>query len=157
MTRKKATPAPAPAAIPQSHANMDDVMALLGGLMQRVDALQAETGQARVYTPPPLSPDIIAAIEAQAQDVQAAHDALNEIVTFQVDQLFVFDGDPDSPGQEHYAHQDWDRDAHCDANGVADVLDEAGDPIIISGDRFLCPRVTAMGLVKARVGRIVPV
>jgi hypothetical protein len=151
------TPASQPAATQSAApaASLDDVMALLTGLSRRVDSMQEEGGTQRTLPPPELSEEMLAAIREQQEAEAAAHAELTAPVVFEVDVLFSFDGDPETEGQEHYAPESFDLAAHCEANGVEALIDEAGEPITIAGSRFTCPRVTAIGLEKARVGKIV--
>jgi hypothetical protein len=87
-------------------------------------------------------------------DLLSSEHAHNDMVVFQVSGLLSFDGNPDTPGMEYYAPDDFDEAAHCAANGIDALVDGDGNPVKIEGSWFECPRITAKAMERAKLGRI---
>ena len=87
-------------------------------------------------------------------DLSASEHAHNELVIFQVSGLMSWDGNPDTPGNEYYAPDDFDEEAHCAKNGVDALVDGDGNPEKIEGSWFEAPRITAETLERAKLGTI---
>lgn len=121
-------------------------------ILARLDAIEAAQA----------APGVAAAVDAGEQPGEAPivdvppppeAETHNELVTVEVTGLLAWDGNPDTEGAELYAP----------AFGVLteeqrEGLYEAGlddDAIERLPSRFTCPRITAEGLVKARLVTII--
>jgi hypothetical protein len=132
---------------------------LLTALIAKVDALETRV-QA---TQAPDEPEQGIAFETGPLPEEAGEAPHNAAVTFVVSGLMQWDGDPETEGAEFYAPKGFDVEAHKKANGIDPdglhsglLCDGDGNPLpSITGDRFICPLITAQELAKRKMGRIV--
>lgn len=92
--------------------------------------------------------------ETLPTDLSASEHEHNALVRFHVSCLFSWDGNPETPGMEYYAPTEFDAAAHCKANGVDELVDGNGDPVVIAGTSFLVERIHAEAWQKQKLGTI---
>jgi hypothetical protein len=103
---------------------------------QRISALEAE----------------VDALDERVDTIEDAIEPQNEIVTFVVNQIMAFDGNPETVGNEYYMPTGFDLAAHAAANGAQD-----GDYAPLDGDRFDCTLIVAEQMQADGLGYILEV